>query len=120
MTTTHTPSTLAHSLTEKGHPTTAKEVRRFLRSPEGLDAKVGKGARWEIDSKTATALRKRFPKWKAAQDQERADRAARKAAESAEAVTEDESDVTDETPEEPTDEELDTIEDDTDESVDED
>lgn len=114
MATTHTPSTLAAQLTEKGHSTTAKEVRKFLRSADGLNATVGKGARWEIDSKTAAALRKRFPKWKADQDAERAARAAAKAEESnkaAETVVEDEVDDSDI---EPTDEELDTIEEETD------
>jgi len=40
-----------------------RTVRKFLRSPAGLDAKVGKGSRWAIESKSVASLSKKFSKW---------------------------------------------------------
>lgn len=40
-----------------------RTVRKFLRSAEGLDAKVGKGSRWAIESKQVASLTKRFNRW---------------------------------------------------------
>ena len=43
--------------------TDPRTIRKFLRSPEGLDAKVGKGHRWSIESRQVKALKGRFEKW---------------------------------------------------------
>ena len=103
----HTPATLAEQV-----GTTPKVFRKFLRSPQGLDGTVGKGARWSITSAQATGLRKRFPAWKAQQDAERAERAQRAADESAQAVSDesDEVDISDETDDTPEQDEDDTTE----------
>lgn len=79
MATTHTPATLAAEL-----GTTAKTMRKFLRSDQGLDSKVGKGRRWEIDGRQARSLKARFPKWQAAQEAERQERQAKRDAEQVE------------------------------------
>lgn len=63
--------------------TTPRTLRKFLRSPEGLDSKVGKGQRWSIEAKKVASLKSRFAKWTAAQEAARADRAAKAAAEAA-------------------------------------
>lgn len=68
--------------------TTPRTLRKFLRSPEGMDAKVGKGARWSIAAKDVRSLQSRFNKWEAAQAADRAARAAAKL-EAAEAAPED-------------------------------
>lgn len=47
--------------------TTPRNLRKFLRSPEGTDSKVGKGARWTIEKRDLRSLRTRFAKWDAAQ-----------------------------------------------------
>ncbi|MCA1806256.1 MAG: hypothetical protein LC687_00025 [Actinobacteria bacterium] len=72
--------------------TTPRTLRKFLRSPEGLDSKVGKGHRWSIEAKQVQSLKSRFAKWEAAQA---AAREAREAAAEAEAET-DEVETTDE------------------------
>lgn len=46
--------------------TTPRTLRKFLRSPEGMDAKVGKGQRWGIEAKKVASLQKRFNAWQAA------------------------------------------------------
>lgn len=43
--------------------TTPRELRKFLRSPEGTDSKVGKGQRWGIEAKKVASLQKRFAAW---------------------------------------------------------
>lgn len=43
--------------------TTPRELRKFLRSPEGTDSKVGKGARWSIEKRDLRSLRSKFSKW---------------------------------------------------------
>lgn len=91
---TITPKELATRL-----DTDPKTVRKFLRSPEGLDMKVGKGNRWAIESNQVRGLKSRFAKWNADRlaaiaeaRRERAE-AARDAANDAE-VTEDEVELT--------------------------
>ena len=87
---TITPAELAQKLN-----TDPKTARKFLRSPEGLDRKVGKGHRWAIEASDVRGLKARFGKWEAARREEIARRAteraeaARNAAEGDE-VTEDE------------------------------
>lgn len=46
--------------------TTTRTLRKFLRSPEGMDSKVGKGQRWTIEAKKVQSLQKRFNAWLAA------------------------------------------------------
>ncbi len=57
--------------------TTPREVRKFLRSEDGKNATVGKGARWSIEKREVRALKSRFAKWTAAKavDAETADEA---------------------------------------------
>lgn len=43
-----------------------RTVRKFLRSEQGMNAKVGKGQRWAIEAKQVRSLRKRFEAWEAA------------------------------------------------------
>ena len=57
---TLTPKELAVEL-----GTDARTVRKFLRSSDGLDAKVGKGQRWAIEARQVRSLRSRFEKWNA-------------------------------------------------------
>lgn len=52
--------------------TTPRTLRKFLRSPEGMDAKVGKGQRWGIEAKKVAGLQKRFNAWLAAADAKKA------------------------------------------------
>lgn len=59
--TTITPKEFAAKVGSDG-----RTVRKFLRSPEGLDAKVGKGQRWTIEAKQVKSLTTRFNKWIAA------------------------------------------------------
>lgn len=40
-----------------------RTVRKFLRSAEGMNAKVGKGQRWTIEAKQVASLTKRFNRW---------------------------------------------------------
>lgn len=46
--------------------TTPRTLRKFLRSPAGMDATVGKGQRWGIEAKKVQGLQKRFNAWLAA------------------------------------------------------
>lgn len=62
MATTLTPKELAQRF-----GTDARTVRKFLRSKDGMDARVGKGSRWEIEARTVKSLQKRFTGWNAAQ-----------------------------------------------------
>lgn len=48
--------------------TDARTLRKFLRSPQGTDSTVGKGARWSIEKRALRPLRKRFENWSAAQE----------------------------------------------------
>lgn len=48
--------------------TDARTLRKFLRSPQGTDSTVGKGARWSIEKRDLRSLRKRFETWSAAQE----------------------------------------------------
>ena len=48
--------------------TDARTLRKFLRSPQGTDSTVGKGARWSIEKRDLRSLRKRFQTWSAAQE----------------------------------------------------
>jgi len=43
--------------------TDPRTLRKFLRSPEGFDSRVGKGARWSIEKREMRSLAKRFAKW---------------------------------------------------------
>lgn len=52
--------------------TTPRTLRKFLRSPEGMDAKVGKGQRWGIEAKKVASLQKRFNAWQAANEAKKA------------------------------------------------
>lgn len=58
MTKTLTPKELAVEL-----DATPRTVRKFLRSPQGMDMKVGKGQRWAIEAKNVRSLKTRFSKW---------------------------------------------------------
>ena len=40
-----------------------RTVRKFLRSEQGLNDRVGKGQRWAIESKQVASLTKRFNRW---------------------------------------------------------
>lgn len=40
-----------------------RTVRKFLRSPAGMNDRVGKGSRWAIESKQVASLTKKFRKW---------------------------------------------------------
>lgn len=55
---TITPKELAAELGTDG-----RTIRKFLRSPQGLDAKVGKGQRWAIEAKQVRSLKAKFAKW---------------------------------------------------------
>lgn len=44
-----------------------RTVRKFLRSDAGMGMRVGKGNRWEIESKSVKSLTSKFSKWNAAQ-----------------------------------------------------
>jgi hypothetical protein len=68
MTKTLTPAELAEAI-----GTDARTVRKFLRSGEGLDMKVGKGHRWAIEAKQVRSLKSRFAKWEAARTAPAAD-----------------------------------------------
>ena len=46
--------------------TDPRTLRKFLRSGEGFDMKVGKGHRWAIEAKDVRSLKSRFTKWDAA------------------------------------------------------
>ena len=46
--------------------TTPRELRKFLRSADGKNATVGKGARWSIEAREVRSLKTRFAKWTAA------------------------------------------------------
>lgn len=56
----------ATQLAEKLH-TDPRTARRFLRSPNGLDLRVGRGARWEIQARDVRKLKGRFEKWSGGQ-----------------------------------------------------
>lgn len=62
MATTLTPKELAQRF-----ETDPRTVRKFLRSKDGMNARVGKGQRWEIEARTVKSLQKRFTSWNAAQ-----------------------------------------------------
>lgn len=55
--------------------TTARELRKFLRSPEGTDSRVGKGSRWAIEKRDLRSLRSKFSKWDEARKAAKADEA---------------------------------------------
>lgn len=88
MTKTLTPAELAQAI-----GTDPKTVRKFLRSPEGLDRKVGKGHRWAIEAKQVRSLKARFVKWEAARQAAIAEARAARAAEAQKAA--DDAEVTD-------------------------
>jgi hypothetical protein len=46
--------------------TDPRTTRKFLRSEQGLDMKVGKGQRWTIEAKQVRSLKARYAKWDAA------------------------------------------------------
>lgn len=48
--------------------TDARTLRKFLRSPQGTDSTVGKGARWSIEKRDLRGLRKRFAAWSEVQE----------------------------------------------------
>lgn len=58
MSNTITPKELAQAL-----DTDARTVRKFLRSEQGMNAKVGKGQRWAIEAKQVRSLKAKFSKW---------------------------------------------------------
>jgi hypothetical protein len=88
MTKTLTPAELAVEL-----GTDPKTCRKFLRSSEGLDRKVGKGHRWAIEAKQVRSLKSRFAKWEAARQAAIAEARAARAAEAQKAA--DDTEVTD-------------------------
>ena len=46
--------------------TTPRELRKFLRSEQGMNATVGKGKRWGIEKRQLRGLRTRFDAWSSA------------------------------------------------------
>lgn len=58
--TTLTPKELATRL-----DTDPRTIRKFLRSEDGMNMKVGKGQRWAIEAKSVRSLKSRFTKWNA-------------------------------------------------------
>jgi hypothetical protein len=58
-----TPMTTAEVATE--FKTDTRTLRKFLRSPQGRDGRVGKGSRWSIERRELASLRKRFNAWTA-------------------------------------------------------
>lgn len=50
-----------------------RTVRKFLRSEQGLNAKVGKGQRWTIEAKQVKSLTTRFNRWLEAKSPEPTD-----------------------------------------------
>jgi len=87
MTKTITPAELAVEL-----GTDPKTARKFLRSTDGLDRKVGKGHRWAIESREVRGLKSRFGKWEAKRREEIARRAAERAEDARNAATDAEND----------------------------
>lgn len=61
---TITPAELAVEL-----GTDPKTTRKFLRSTDGLDRKVGKGNRWAIEAREVRGLKSRYAKWEAARQE---------------------------------------------------
>lgn len=55
---THTTREIAEKF-----DTDPKTLRKFLRSPEGVGEKVGRGQRWAIEGKQIRSLKTRFKKW---------------------------------------------------------
>lgn len=43
--------------------TDARTARKFLRSDQGMNAKVGKGQRWAIEARQVRSLKAKFSKW---------------------------------------------------------
>jgi hypothetical protein len=46
-----------------------RTVRKFLRSDAGMGMRVGKGQRWEIESRQVKALTKKFNAWNATRNE---------------------------------------------------
>lgn len=61
-----TPKTLNTAEVAEAFGTDPRTLRKFLRSAQGTDSKVGKGARWALRATEVTKLRKRFADWDAA------------------------------------------------------
>jgi hypothetical protein len=53
--------------------TDARTIRKFLRSEDGMNMKVGKGQRWAIEAKQVRSLKTRFTKWIAANEAKKAE-----------------------------------------------
>lgn len=53
--------------------TDGRTLRKFLRSPAGLNSRVGKGNRWSIEAKDVRKLRKSFDAWVAAKAEKAAE-----------------------------------------------
>jgi hypothetical protein len=56
--------------------TTPRQLRKFLRSEQGMNATVGKGKRWGIEGKQLAPLKKRFIAWNAALEAKKTDEVA--------------------------------------------
>lgn len=63
--TTITTTELADKLGTDG-----RTLRKFLRSENGLNTRVGKGHRWSIEAKQVRSLTKRFTAWTAPKEDE--------------------------------------------------
>jgi hypothetical protein len=83
---TITPKELSVKLGLSASSADAKVVRRFLRSKDGLNMKVGKGHRWAIEGKDVRGLKSRFAAWQKAEAEARAGRLAKAAEEASEAA----------------------------------
>lgn len=53
--------------------TDGRTLRKFLRSTDGLNTRVGKGNRWSIEAKDVRKLRKGFDAWMAAKAEKAAE-----------------------------------------------
>jgi hypothetical protein len=67
MTTTFTAKEVASKF-----ETDARTLRKFIRSPQGLDMTVGKGQRWSIEARELRSLKTRFNAWNAAKNASKA------------------------------------------------
>lgn len=72
---TITPKELAVELGLTAGRNDQKLVRSFLRSPSGLNMKVGKGNRWAIERREVRGLKSRWAKWLTEREEAAAKRA---------------------------------------------
>lgn len=81
------PNTLTPKEIAQKWDSDAKTVRRFLRSSDGLNMKVGKGQRWAVEATQVRKLKGTFSKWLKEQAKLRAEALQAKADRAAEEAT---------------------------------